>query len=106
MVLDFLRLIDRPSTGSGTSNFLLQTAAVRYRLRDRDTRQPFTLDLLSTVHLAEPAYYSGNFGENARSSSPSRLAQGFPLIRRGPAPSPLDCKRKRESGGCGAWRLP
>ena len=59
MVLDFLRLIDRPYAGGGSSNFLLQTAAVRYRLRDRATRQPFTLALLSTVHLAEPAYYSG-----------------------------------------------
>ena len=59
MVLDFLRLIDRPCAGGASSNFLLQTAAVRYRLRDRATRQPFTLALLSTVHLAEPAYYSG-----------------------------------------------
>ena len=59
MVLDFLRLIDRPTAGGATSNFLLQTAAVRYRLRDRATRQRFTLDLLATVHLAEPAYYSG-----------------------------------------------
>jgi hypothetical protein len=59
MVVDFLRLIDRPYAGGTSSNFLLQTAAVRYRLRDRATRQPFTLDLLSTVHLAEPAYYSG-----------------------------------------------
>ena len=58
-VVDFLRLVDRPYAGGATSNFLLQTAAVRYRLRDRATRQPFTLDLLSTVHLAEPSYYSG-----------------------------------------------
>ena len=58
-VVDFLRLVDRPYAGGASSNFLLQTAAVRYRLRDRATRQPFTLDLLSTVHLAEPAYYSG-----------------------------------------------
>ena len=50
MVVDFLRLIDRPYAGGASSNFLLQTAAVRYRLRDRTTRQPFTLDLLSTVH--------------------------------------------------------
>ena len=57
-VLDFLRLVDRP-TPVGGSTFLLQTAAVRYSLRDRATRQPFTLDLLATVHLAEPAYYSG-----------------------------------------------
>ena len=35
MVLDFLRLIDRPCAGGASSNFLLQTAAVRYRLRDR-----------------------------------------------------------------------
>jgi len=57
MVLQFLRLVNLPSKDSST--FLLQTAGVRYRLRERASGRPFTLDLLSTVHLAEPAYYSG-----------------------------------------------
>ena len=36
----------------------LQTASVSLALMDRETRKPFELSLLSTVHLAEPPYYA------------------------------------------------
>ena len=48
----YLRLINR------NNQFLLQTAAVRCSLLDRRTQREFSVDLLSVVHLAEPAYFS------------------------------------------------
>ena len=35
----------------------LQTATVQCRFRDRITRKPFTVDLVSVVHVGEPGYY-------------------------------------------------
>ena len=41
VAVNFLRLTPSPGAGS----FLLQTANVRYSLRDRASQRPFTLDL-------------------------------------------------------------
>ena len=53
-----------PSTGTylrlavaSTGSIALQTATVRLSLRERDTRRPFTVDMFSTVHLADAPYY-------------------------------------------------
>ena len=47
-----IRLVEQ----SGT--FRLETATVRLRLQPRDAGRPFYVSLVSTVHLADEAYYA------------------------------------------------
>lgn len=47
------------------SGLALQTASVSLRLSDPHSRATFELDLFSTVHLAEPAFFTGLIADAA-----------------------------------------